>query len=245
MVSSFCFHCIESMAMLPLHQHFFETLLGVSMIRVVQCNEWFIEQNASRADLASNVQFVWNISECWLSIHLKALGSMVVLTTSLFAVLGHNSLCPSMVGMSLSYVLNITQDFTYLIQSMCNVQSQMVSLEQIDDYCNQSQEAPNFTDVKLPESWPLQGHVSFKNYSTRYHQGMDLVLKNISFEVQPGEKVRIVGHTGAGKSLLTLPLFQIIEAANGYWAKSATMDLPWTVIHLKQILMILIKRRFW
>jgi len=76
------------------------------------------------------------------------------------AVLGRNSLSPSVVGMSLSYALNITQDFTYLIRSMCDVQFQMVSFERIDDYCNQSQEAPNFTDKKLPESWPSQGRVS-------------------------------------------------------------------------------------
>ncbi|KFH72940.1 hypothetical protein MVEG_00165 [Podila verticillata NRRL 6337] len=215
------FRRIESTAMSPLHQHFFETLSGVSTIRALQCDERFIEQNASRADQASNAQFVRNIGERWLTVRLEALGSAIVLMASLFAVLGRNSLSPSMVGMSLSYALNITQDITYLVQSMCDVQFQMVSLERIDDYCNKSQEAPNFTDVQLPESWPSQGRISFKNYSTRYRQGVDLVLKNISFEVQPGEKVGIVGRTGAGKSSLTLALFRIIEAANSHWAKSS------------------------
>ncbi|KAF8952078.1 Multidrug resistance-associated protein 1 [Haplosporangium bisporale] len=215
------FRRIESTAMSPFHQHFFETLSGVSTIRALQCDERFIEQNASRADQASNAQFVRNIGERWLTVRLEALGSAIVLMASLFAVLGRNSLSPSMVGMSLSYALNITQDITYLIQSMCDVQFQMVSLERIDDYCNKSQEAPNFTDVQLPESWPSQGRISFKNYSTRYRQGVDLVLKNISFEVQPGEKVGIVGRTGAGKSSLTLALFRIIEAANSHWAKSS------------------------
>ena len=44
---------------------------------------------------------------------------------------------------------------------------------------------------------------------------MDLVLKGVSFEVEGGKKVGIVGRTGAGKSSFTLALFRIIEAEEG------------------------------
>ena len=50
---------------------------------------------------------------------------------------------------------------------------------------------------------------------TRYREGLDLVLKGVSFVIGPGEKVGIVGRTGAGKSSLTLSLFRMIEAAGG------------------------------
>ena len=55
----------------------------------------------------------------------------------------------------------------------------------------------------------------FKNYSTRYREGLDLVVKNINVEFRAGEKIAIVGRTGAGKSSLTLALFRIIESAGG------------------------------
>lgn len=55
----------------------------------------------------------------------------------------------------------------------------------------------------------------FNNYSVRYREGLDLVLKDLDLSISGGEKVGIVGRTGAGKSSMTLCLFRIIEAANG------------------------------
>jgi len=97
----------------------------------------------------------------------------------------------------------------------------IVVVERIKEYTDEPQEAPAYGDYdektektdKPPKSWPEKGRIQFEEYATRYREGLDLVVKNISFEVQPGEKVGIVGRTGAGKSSLTLALFRIIEAA--------------------------------
>ncbi|KAG0006580.1 hypothetical protein BGZ81_005382, partial [Podila clonocystis] len=94
----------------------------------------------------------------------------------------------------------------------------------LNEYLHKRTEAPAETGVYLPKQWPQQGKIVFKNYSTRYREGLDFVIKNVSFEVQPAEKVGIVGRTGAGKSSLTLALFRIIEAADSYWARSSAQD---------------------
>ena len=57
--------------------------------------------------------------------------------------------------------------------------------------------------------------MNFQNYSVRYRDGLDLVLKDIDCTISGGEKIGIVGRTGAGKSSLTLALFRIIEGASG------------------------------
>ena len=71
---------------------------------------------------------------------------------------------------------------------------------------------------KPEERWPSEGAVDFQSFCTRYRPGLDLVLRNFSCSVKPGEKIGIVGRTGAGKSSLALALFRIIEAAGGYIA---------------------------
>lgn len=49
----------------------------------------------------------------------------------------------------------------------------------------------------------------------RYRSELDPVLNNLNFEIEAGEKIGIVGRTGAGKSTLTLALFRIIDCQEG------------------------------
>jgi len=46
----------------------------------------------------------------------------------------------------------------------------------------------------LPREWPSDGVIEFKNYSTRYRPGLELVLRNITCVVQSGEKVTVKFH---------------------------------------------------
>ncbi|KAF9293611.1 hypothetical protein BGZ74_011628 [Mortierella antarctica] len=202
----------------PIFQHFNETLGGVSTLRAMKIENQFIKQNALMVDRSMNC-FLSNMgSRRWLDVHLRLLSTLVLLGASLFAVLGGASIDPSMVGLTLSFALTISDEVTNLVRIYCDLQNQLVSVERIVEYTDLNVEAPDKT-FEIPPNWPDRGHIVFKNYSTRYREGLDLVIKNISLDIKPGEKVGIVGRTGAGKSSLTLALFRIIEAADSYWAK--------------------------
>ena len=89
------------------------------------------------------------------------------------------------------------------------------------EYCEDEQEREwergeeHNQDPLLPQGWPQRGEIDFVDYSVRYRDGLDPALKRITFGVKSGEKIGIVGRTGAGKSSLTLALFRIVEAAKG------------------------------
>ncbi|KAG0052207.1 hypothetical protein BGZ83_002894 [Gryganskiella cystojenkinii] len=206
----------------PLFQHFSETLSGASSIRAMDgLQDRFVLMNDERADSLVNRFNALNLNNRWLQMRLEILGAFTVFSAASLAVLNAEKMDPSMVGLALSYALNMIGYANYLIRTVCEVANILVSVERVDEYSNKPTEAPVTTGVHLPEKWPQHGQVIFKNYSTRYRQGLDLVIKDVSFTVQPMQKIGIVGRTGAGKSSLTLALFRIVEAADSYWARAS------------------------
>lgn len=205
----------------PLYQHFGETLAGVSTIRAMHVTPRFVSMHNQRADCAAETALAFGIANRWLKIRIEFLGSLIILATALLAVNSRGILGAGAVGLSLTYAMAITVDITYLVRSFSELQHQLISVERIEEYATLRQEAPAVTGVPVPSGWPAKGKIVFRNYSARYREGLDLVLKNVSFEVQPSEKVGIVGRTGAGKSSLALALFRMIEAVDSYWARAS------------------------
>lgn len=108
-----------------------------------------------------------------------------------------------------SITIQITQTLNWLVRMTSDVETNIVAVERIKEYGETPQEAPWDIPSKKPaNTWPEAGTVTFKNYAVRYREGLDLVLKNVNFTVNGGEKIGIVGRTGAGKSSLTLALFR-------------------------------------
>jgi len=134
----------------------------------------------------------------------------------LLAVLGKDSLTPGLVGLSVSYALSVTQTLNWLVRMTSEVETNIVAVERLKEYSETQREAnwEKESDDKL-KTWPAKAKIQFKNASARYREGLPLVLKNLSFEVEAEEKVGIVGRTGAGKSSVTLTLFRIIELDSG------------------------------
>jgi ATP-binding cassette subfamily C (CFTR/MRP) protein 1 len=62
-----------------------------------------------------------------------------------------------------------------------------------------------------PAQWPAHGAVEFKDVTMAYRPGLPNVLHGISLQIQAGEKIGVVGRTGAGKSSLALCLLRIVE----------------------------------
>uniref|UniRef100_A0A1Y1K326 ABC transporter domain-containing protein n=2 Tax=Photinus pyralis TaxID=7054 RepID=A0A1Y1K326_PHOPY len=97
-----------------------------------------------------------------------------------------------------------------------DIETNIVSVERIKEYGEIVQEAAwDTTKQIVPESWPGHGEIIFKNLSIRYRPDLDLSLSQINCAIKGGEKVGIVGRTGAGKSSMTLSIFRIIEAFEG------------------------------
>lgn len=209
---------LDSVSRSPIFANFQESLNGVSIIRAYGQVERFKFLNQARIDKNMRAYHPSVNANRWLAVRLEFLGSLIILASSGLAILTLKSsgISAGMVGLSVSYALQITQSLNWIVRMTVEVETNIVSVERVLEYSELTPEAPEIIeDNRPPASWPEKGEVVFNDYSTRYRPELDLVLKKINLKIKPHEKIGIVGRTGAGKSSLTLALFRIIEAADG------------------------------
>ncbi|CCD69448.1 ABC-type glutathione-S-conjugate transporter [Caenorhabditis elegans] len=207
---------LESASRSPIYSHFQESIQGASSIRAFGVVDNFIKQSQQRVDDHLIAYYPSIVANRWLAVRLEMVGNLIVLSAAGAAVYFRDSpgLSAGLVGLSVSYALNITQTLNWAVRMTSELETNIVSVERIKEYTVTPTEGNNSRRLAA-KSWPEKGEISIKNFSVRYRPGLDLVLHGISAHIAPSEKVGIVGRTGAGKSSLTLALFRIIEADGG------------------------------
>ncbi|NXH68662.1 MRP3 protein, partial [Hydrobates tethys] len=207
---------LESVSRSPIYSHFSETVSGASVIRAYRRVKSFVDISDLKMDENQKSYYPGIVSNRWLGVRVEFVGNCIVLFAALFAVIGKNSLNAGLVGLSVSYALQVTLSLNWMVRMTSELETNIVAVERIKEYSETETEAPWIIEGKSPpEDWPSKGELEFVNYSVRYRKGLDLVLKGLNLQVHGGEKIGIVGRTGAGKSSMTLCLFRILEAVKG------------------------------
>uniref|UniRef100_A0A7E4ZTZ1 Multidrug resistance-associated protein 1 n=1 Tax=Panagrellus redivivus TaxID=6233 RepID=A0A7E4ZTZ1_PANRE len=210
---------LESNNRSPMYSHFGETIQGASVIRAYSRSEAFCEAMNDHTDKFIRIKYMNLLANRWLAVRLELIGNLVVFFAAIFAVLSNYwgwISSAGLVGLSVSYALNVTEVLNFAVRQVSEIETNIVSVERLKEYTEIPSEAPWRIEGKsVPSGWPTAGEIEFKGYSTRYRPGLELVVRDINVLIKPGEKVGIVGRTGAGKSSLTLALFRIIESAEG------------------------------
>ncbi|KAJ2745284.1 hypothetical protein GGI20_002307 [Coemansia sp. BCRC 34301] len=202
----------------PIYSSFQETLAGVSTIRAFGKSDSFTAENLQRLTANHRCAYLLLAMNRWLALRQEFISALIIFATAMLGVVSllYGKADVGIVGLSLSYAMQNTQQINWMLRMEGDLENSLCDYVRVQEYEQLTPEAPDVIEDHRPARlWPEQGLVEFRNYSTRYREGLDLVLKDVSFSVKPREKVGIVGRTGAGKSSLTLALFRIIEAAEG------------------------------
>ncbi|CAL1293333.1 unnamed protein product [Larinioides sclopetarius] len=207
---------LESTGRSPVYSLFMEAIQGVSSISAYGAKKEFIQTFEEKLDRYFVCTFNTNVCNRWLGFCLNTLGSVIVFVTTILAIQNRDTMSPSVVGLIITYSLSVTDALKWFVRMNSELENKSISIERIDEYCHLKSEAPwDLSNRKLTDDWPQNGTIRFEDYSTRYRENLDLVLKEINLSIEASEKVGIIGRTGAGKSSITLALFRVVEPISG------------------------------
>ncbi|KAH8700278.1 putative ABC multidrug transporter [Talaromyces proteolyticus] len=199
---------------------FSEAISGVASIRAYGLQEHFGRSISDAIDEMDSAFFLTYSNQRWLSVRLDAVGYVMVLVTGILVVTSRFDVSPSISGLVLSYILAIVQMLQFTIRQLAEVENDMNATERVHYYGTQLEEEAPLHLGQVEPSWPEQGRVTFSNVHMRYRAGLPLVLRGLDMDISGGERIGIVGRTGAGKSSIMSALFRITELSEG----SITID---------------------
>jgi ATP-binding cassette, subfamily B, multidrug efflux pump len=112
----------------------------------------------------------------------------------------------------ISYVRQFTQTISQTSNIANMLQSTAAAAERVFEFLNEEEEIPDPADaVNVTD---VTGHVTFKNVRFGYTPDK-IVIKDFSVDIKPGQKVAIVGPTGAGKTTLVKLLMRFYDVNSG------------------------------
>ncbi|CAL8129154.1 unnamed protein product [Orchesella dallaii] len=171
-----------------------------------------VDQFDSIQDIHSATWFLFISSNRWFGIWLEMISVLflALVTYGFLLVAGGTS---GSVGLAISSVLTLTGTFQWGMRQSAETENLMTSVERTIEYTKIEPEEDDNSEESLqkitPENWPKDGEIKFENLTLAY--GDKIVLNDLNFEIKSGEKIGIVGRTGAGKSTVLCALFRLSE----------------------------------
>uniref|UniRef100_A0A8C8FLJ0 Cystic fibrosis transmembrane conductance regulator n=1 Tax=Oncorhynchus tshawytscha TaxID=74940 RepID=A0A8C8FLJ0_ONCTS len=127
---------------------------------------------------------------------------------------------PGEIGIIVALAMLILGTFQWAVITSITVDGLMRSVDRVFKFIDLPQEEPRpsgggkVTDLVLDnphaqDCWPIQGHMDVQGLTVKYTEAGRSVLQNLSFTVEAGQSVGVLGRTGSGKSTLLSALLRL------------------------------------
>jgi len=208
---------LDSISRSPIQAHFAETLQGAVTVRAFGSSGRFVRYMETVVNTNTKAVLSYTAAARWLGVRMESLGAFVTLCVGMLCWAYRNQVSGELTGLALLWAFNFTISLNFVVKNSTEAESKMNSVERMLDYGKLMPEGEldDPKGIKSTVGWPKTGHLEFRDVVLSYADELDPVLKGCSFEAIAGEKIGVVGRTGAGKSTLATGLFRIRELTQG------------------------------
>ncbi|XP_064096372.1 ATP-binding cassette sub-family C member 12-like [Macrobrachium nipponense] len=207
---------IDNLRKSPVIQHIGSSLAGLSVIRTFDQQDLFTRRMYQYLDDHTAAQLVYRLSTQWYVFRMQMLFLLLKASLTGLCIFTKGLVTTATAGLALSVMTLVYNEFNYLMKVKAEFLSRFTAVERLVEYSQDLvSEAPSANPEAAPEGWPALGKVQLKEVSFRYRPDLPLVLQNIDVVFEPGQKIGVVGRTGAGKSSLIAAVLRLVEVESG------------------------------
>ncbi|KAI0407428.1 P-loop containing nucleoside triphosphate hydrolase protein [Xylaria palmicola] len=200
----------------PLFSHFIESLNGLVTIRAFGWTEEYTDKTNRLLDESQKPFYLLLCIQRWLVLVLDlVVAGLAILLVSL-AVALRTKINPGLLGIALVQLTSLSHALTALVQFWTLLETSLGAISRIKDFSDTTPRETTAEELSEPPPyWPSRGALAFDSVSAGYEIGGPLILKNLSFSLQGGQKIGIVGRTGSGKSSTVQAILKMIDITHG------------------------------
>ncbi|PWY72678.1 ATP-binding cassette transporter [Aspergillus eucalypticola CBS 122712] len=198
-----------------LNTNFLDTTSGVTTIRTFGWQDKFATKNIKALDMSQKPYYLLLCLQCWLKVVLDCIMATVAVGLITLTVV-YRSSTGSDIGMALNLMIGANTTLLRLVQNWTSLETSLSAIARLKDVqeCVPSEDGAKGA-LEPGAQWPSAGELRTENITVSYSQKSEPALRNLSFRVNPGQKLVVMGRTGSGKSTLMLSLLRLLETKHG------------------------------
>ncbi|CAD8172558.1 unnamed protein product [Paramecium pentaurelia] len=195
----------------PLFDQFKVCLYGITQIRINKSQHWIREQFYQLCNQSMQANLMFSYSQRCFGFYIDIFGQFTNIA-GIFLIIAMIE-DPTLFSQALLLLSTFNTQAGTLRQFMA-FDSIMNSVNRMFEICDIQLEAQlthQIDDELAVIGWPETGTIQFQKVEMKYRPDMPFILKGMSFKIEGGEKVGVVGRTGAGKSSIIQALLRMAE----------------------------------
>lgn len=203
---------LHSTSKSPILDLFGCALTGLVTIRAFDRARPYVDSMHTKVEENSTCTMNLYLFNRWVGWNMNLAGVVFTILVVMFVV-SRDNMDAALAGFVLSFAMQFSQAVLIAVRMSAQLELEMNAVERVIEYSEL--ETEDFGGEKAPAAWPTQGRLEVNDLVVGYAPDLPPVLKGITFQVNPAERIGVVGRTGAGKSSLTLALFRFLEPRSG------------------------------
>ncbi|CAE6421059.1 unnamed protein product [Rhizoctonia solani] len=207
---------IEANTRSPIVSSFSELVVGIVTVRAFGSEKSFLNSMYKRLDRTQAATHYYWMCNRWLLFRFDSLGALSVLIATAGSLVGGAS--AGLAGIVIVQAQAYVRGLYWGLRFWTELEQSLNSVERVQEYLDLPSEPPAIIESsRPPAAWPsaTKGTLVFEDLELKYSPELEPVLRGVSFETKPAERIGIVGRTGSGKSTLALSLFRFVDPAAG------------------------------